>query len=81
MTTIRFREIKLRGVRRWTENGKRKQETKVFMQTVNPFNKGVDGFIKTREQIMDELRAERSKWLADAFEARLAEINGAETGG
>lgn len=63
MATIRFQAIKIRGVRRWTENGKRRQETKVFFQTINPFNKGADSFPKTREQILDELRQEREDWL------------------
>lgn len=66
MTTIRFQEVKIRGVRRWTENGKRKQETKVFMQTLNPFNKDADGIPKSSQQILDELRAEREKWLSEA---------------
>jgi len=65
MTTIRFQEIKIRGVRRWTENGKRKQETKVFMQTVNPFNKDAYGVPKTPEQIVAELRQERDAWLSE----------------
>lgn len=64
MATIRFQEVKIRGVRRWIENGKRRQETKVFMQTINPFNKGADSFPKTREQILTELRLERAEWLA-----------------
>ena len=64
MTTIRFQEVKIRAVRRWTENGKRKQETKVFMQTVNPFNKNAAGFVKTSSEIVEELRAERDAWMA-----------------
>jgi hypothetical protein len=63
MTTIRFEEVAVRGVRRWTENGKRRQETKKFYQTLNPFNKGADGMTKTREQIWDEIVAERASWL------------------
>ena len=64
MTRIIFQQVKLKGVRRWTENGKRRQETQEFMQTINPFNKGEDGLPKTREQILTELQAERSEWLA-----------------
>ena len=63
MSTVRFQEIKIRGVRRWIENGKRKQETKVFMQTLNPFNKNAAGIIKSSVEILDELRAERGTWL------------------
>lgn len=62
---ITFQQIKVCGVRRWTENGKRRQETKVFMQTINPFNKNADGLVKTSAEIIDELRIERDKWLAN----------------
>lgn len=53
----------------WLENGKRRQETKEFWQTINPFNKNSDGTCKTREQILTELHAERREWLdsADGF--------------
>lgn len=64
MMRVTFQQVKLKGVRRWTENGKRRQETQEFMQTVNPFNKGADGLPKTREQILSELSKERSEWLA-----------------
>lgn len=63
---IRFQEVWVKGVRRWVENGKRKQETKIFMQTINPFNKGEDGLPKSREQILEEIRHERDKWLNEA---------------
>jgi hypothetical protein len=64
MARIVFEKIQMRGVRRWTESGKRRQETRIFMQTVNPFNKGADGLPKTREQIRDEISREREEWLA-----------------
>ena len=60
---IRFQEIKVRGVRHWTDNGKHRQETKVFMQTVNPFNKNAEGVPKAAEEIVVELKAERDAWL------------------
>jgi hypothetical protein len=63
MTTIRFQEVTLRGVWRWQDaEGKWHQQTKKFFQTLNPFNKTADGTVKTREQIMQELRAERQAW-------------------
>lgn len=58
----RFQEVSLKGARRWTEDGKRRQETKKFWQTISPFNVGVDNLPKTHEQILDELRAERKLW-------------------
>jgi hypothetical protein len=60
---IQFDKIEMKAKRVWTENGKRRQQTKVFMQTVNPFNKNADGTVKTREQIHKELLAERKAWL------------------
>lgn len=61
---ITFDEIKVTAKRVWTENGKRRQQTKTFMQTVNPFNKNADGTRKTREQIYAELMNERKEWLS-----------------
>lgn len=64
MVRVKFEEIRIRGMRRWKdENGRARQETKVFMQTLNPFNTNEDGSLKGREQIMVELRAERKAWL------------------
>ena len=65
---IHFLEIKVKAVRRWKEDGKTRQETRTFMQTRNPFNKGADGLPKSSEQIMAELIAEREAWLA-SFQA------------
>lgn len=65
-TRITFDEVCIRGVRRWTdENGKRRQETRKFSQTINPFNRNADGTIKTREEIMKELIAKRDAWLKE----------------
>jgi hypothetical protein len=61
--TIRFQEVKLKAVRRWKENGKPHQETKVFMQTINPLNKNAAGEVKQWDEIMAELKVERDAWL------------------
>jgi hypothetical protein len=69
MTTIRFREVSLRGVRRWkADDGKWHQKTKRFMQTINPFNKNKLGLPKSYEEIMSELIAERDAWYALTLE-------------
>lgn len=65
MTTIRFEEVKVKGTRVWKENGKRRQETRVFMQTINPFNKNENGCLKTYNEILKEIRAERDAWEAE----------------
>lgn len=63
-TRIRFDIIRVRGQRRWKdENGKSRQETRVFQQTFNPFNKNVSGNVKTREEILREVNAECRAWM------------------
>ena len=63
----RFDEVSIKAVKRWKdESGKTRQQTRKFFQTINPFNKNEDGTIKTRDQIMVEIKAERDAWLAGA---------------
>jgi len=62
--TIRFDEIVVKGVFRWkAADGKTRQETKRFSQTVNPFNKNSAGLVKTAGEIQRELMTERDLWL------------------
>lgn len=63
MVTVRFQEVKIKGVKRWKEDGKVRQTTKVFMQTINPFNKNAEGYQKSRDEILEELREERRQWM------------------
>ena len=67
MTLYRFEEVAVRGVRRWKDpvTGKKRQETRKFCQTVNPFNRGADGAPKTHAQILAEVTAERDAWLQE----------------
>lgn len=65
MATYRFDEVTLKATYRWKENGKSRQRTKTFMQTINPFNKNADGIIKNRVEIMAELSKERDAWLLE----------------
>lgn len=61
---IRFAEIKVKGTRRWIdEEGKKRQQTRTFMQTANPFNKNAKGLVKSRDEILVEIRAECEAWL------------------
>ncbi len=64
MTHYRFEQVTLKGTRRWTENGRKRQETQTFMQTINPFNKNAAGEVKGYAEILAELMAERTEWLA-----------------
>lgn len=61
---INFDEISVKATRRWVDaDGKKRQETRKFWQTVNPFNLAADGSTKTREQIVQEINALRDEWL------------------
>lgn len=68
MGTVRYRfaEVSIKAVRRWVDaDGKKRQQTRKFFQTINPFNKNADGTQKTRDQIMVELKAQRDEWLKE----------------
>jgi hypothetical protein len=74
--TIFFKEISIKGVKIWKDsNGKRRQKTKTFSQTINPYNVDADGYAKSGEQIYKELMAKRQKWL-DAEETEARDENG-----
>ncbi|MDO6489280.1 hypothetical protein Q4503_16415 [Colwellia sp. 6_MG-2023] len=59
-----FTEVSIKGVKKWKEDGKNKQKTKKFFQTLNPYNRNSDGDIKTRAEILKEITKERDEWLA-----------------
>lgn len=61
-----FEEVAVKATKRWTdETGRKRQQTRKFFQTLNPFNKDADGNPKTAQQIMAEIRAQRDAWLAE----------------
>lgn len=63
---ITFQEVKIKGTKKWTDaTGKKRQKTKTFSQTINPYNKNKDGTQKTRLDILEELYRERDTWIAD----------------
>jgi len=64
MIRYRFEEVKLKATHRWVDaDGRKRQKTQTFMQTINPFNKDANGNVKDRAQIVRELDAERLAWL------------------
>jgi len=65
MPAYRFEEVAITGTKRWFDGGKRRQKTRRFYRTLNPFNANADGEPKTRAEIMDELMAERKAWMED----------------
>lgn len=65
MTRIICREIAVKATRRWVDaDGKKRQETRKFWQTINPFNSKPDGSLKTEADIRAEINTERDAWLA-----------------
>lgn len=63
---VKFEEVSLKVVRKFIDSdGKKRQITKKFFQTVNPFNTNKDGTVKDRDQIMAELKASRDEWVAN----------------
>lgn len=61
---IDFTEVSIKGVKRWVDaDGKKRQKTKTFYQTINPWNKNIDGTLKPREEIMVEIKAARDTWI------------------
>ena len=44
---------------------KMRTRTRMFSQTISPFNKNKDGTLKNREEIMVEVKKEIEEWLQD----------------
>jgi hypothetical protein len=66
MTTMRSEVVMVTGFRRWRDaDGRKRQMTKKFWQSINPWNCGADGRPKTREDILREVQADRDKWEAE----------------
>lgn len=64
--TITFNEVSIQGQKSVKCAGGCKRTLKrsrKFWQTLSPFNKNAAGELKTRDQIYDELRAERDAWV------------------
>lgn len=60
----KYPEVSIKGVKRWTDSeGKKRQATKKFWQTLSPFNTKPDGTRKTEGEIRAELIKEREEWL------------------
>jgi hypothetical protein len=61
---VKFNKVSIgKRKRRWKEDGKWRQETREFWQTINPFNRNDDGTPKDRLQILAELNAEAAVWM------------------
>lgn len=59
-----FYPISVSATKRWTtKDGKKRQRKRKFYQTINPYNKNKNGEMKTKEEILVEITAERDAWL------------------
>ena len=47
--------------------GKRCQKKKKFYQTLNPFNKNSDGNVKSRDEILLEVKLDGDKWFESSL--------------
>jgi hypothetical protein len=62
MITV-FPEVWLGAVKRYVcACGRRCVRKKKFFQTINPYNKNAQGNMKSREEIMVQLRHDRDGW-------------------
>lgn len=75
LARVYFEEVAVTGYRTFKDpvTGKKRQRTKKFWATINPFNKNEDGTMKTREQLYAKVTAERDAWLALSVEDLLNE--------
>lgn len=82
MTTYRFSEVAHRATKRVPCEGcgKTLSRSRTFVQTLNPFNKNVDGTVKTRQEISEELRADAAAWKADQSGERHAKCEESSRG-
>ncbi|HDL7013690.1 TPA: hypothetical protein PXM26_002024 [Yersinia enterocolitica] len=69
MARIDFREVSITRVRagKCDVCGKRCQQKKKFYQTLNQFNKNSDGAVKSRDEILLEVKIEGDKWLESSL--------------
>lgn len=62
--TRTFQEISVKAVHKWIdEGGKKRQKTKKFSQTINPYNRNPDGTVRTKDDIYSVICAERDAWV------------------
>ena len=64
MPTYTFDKVSVKRTKYWKdENGKKRQKTREFFQTLNPFNTDESGNPKSRRQILKEVETEAEAWM------------------
>ena len=61
---VNFQEVSLVATKSGVCNvcGKQCKRSQKFWETINPFNLNAQGFVKTREEIRDELSEKVAEW-------------------
>lgn len=71
MTTTYYRDVKQYATKRGLCGcGKTRERTKLFYQTLNPFNRNVAGNVKTAGEIRTELIDEIAAWRKEPITCR-----------
>lgn len=68
MATVTFNEVAMHGMKSVKcagGCGRTLKRSRKFWQTLSPFNKKASGELKSRDEIYDELVAERNAWIAE----------------
>jgi predicted unusual protein kinase regulating ubiquinone biosynthesis (AarF/ABC1/UbiB family) len=69
MATITFNEVAIHGMKSVKcagGCGRTLKRSRKFWQTLSPFNKKASGELKSRDEIYEELTAERKAWIAES---------------
>lgn len=77
--TMTFREVAVRGSKRVkcaNECGATFLRSRKFWQTLNPFNENAVGEPKNREEIQEELFAERRAWMDEPETCKRCQTKG-----
>lgn len=70
-----FERVEIGGYKRGPCSvcGQPAERQPVFGQTINPWNRNPDGTVKTRFEIVEELRAERRVWQSEPLKHKRCE--------
>jgi len=68
MATVTFNEVAIHGMKSVKcagGCGRILKRSRKFYQTLSPFNKNAAGQLKSRDEIYEEIRAQRNAWVAE----------------
>jgi hypothetical protein len=63
---ITFKQLQVVAQHKWVDGeGKRRQKTKRFTMTLNPYNRNPDGTVRTEREILAALNAQKAAWFEE----------------